>query len=118
MTENLAEFGIVLFAEIEALETEPPLRICDVRLQNTIGIEAVHVIELPLAGIAEDVVRLGDPLENFFRLPVTRIDVRVITAGEFAERSFDVVHRRSSSDLENDVEIVFTGHSSSLFLLI
>jgi hypothetical protein len=26
------------------------------------------------------------------------------------ESSFDVIHRRSSADLENDVEIVFTAH--------
>jgi len=63
MTENLAELGVVLFAEIEALETESPIRICVVRFQYAIGIETVHVIELAFAGIAEDVVRLGDPLE-------------------------------------------------------
>jgi hypothetical protein len=41
---------------------------------------------------------------------VPRIDIGMKPSRELPESSFDVIHRRSSADLKNDVEIVFTGH--------
>src|SRR4029077_18180825 len=58
---------------------------------DIVGIEPELVVNLPLLGIAEDVVRLGKRLKLFFSGFVARIDVRMILACKFAERFADVV---------------------------
>src|ERR1019366_5368300 len=58
---------------------------------DVVGVESDLVVNLPLLGIAEDVVGLGKSLELFFSAFVAGIDVRMILARKFAERLADVV---------------------------
>src|SRR6202041_129479 len=60
---------------------------------DVVGIKAKLIVNLPFFRIAEDVVRLGEGLELFFRRFVAGINVRMILARKFAESLPNVVGR-------------------------
>ena len=84
---------------------------------DIVGIEPELVVDLPLFGIAEDVVGLGKRLKLFFSGFVARIDVRMILACQFAERLADLVGGSGLLYAENAV-VVFVfglgGHVSEI----
>src|SRR5438876_607001 len=82
---------------------QSPIRSRTALFQNAIRVKTIDVVELTLQGITEDVIRLRDPLEAVFRMTITRIDVRMVPAGQLSEGSFDLTHRGRSADLENDI---------------
>ena len=113
----------------EALEVEPgtagalpkreavaavgpaPVLACARRVEaglETLGAELV--VELPLVGVGEDVVREGDVLEPLLRLLVPRVQVGVVLAGELAVGLLDVVGARVPRDTEDGVEILLVRH--------
>src|SRR5262249_18688815 len=96
LAEEFAEIRMCRIAEIKTLEAEPS-SLRSVRFQNAFGIETVHVIELPLGRVTQNVIRLGNSLETIFRMTITRIDVRVIPPRQPAECSLDFVDRRGSA---------------------
>jgi hypothetical protein len=59
-----------------------------------IGIKSVLIVNLPLLGIAKNVVCLLDILESFFRRFVTRIQVRMVLARKLAVSLADIIRRR------------------------
>src|SRR5208282_2063686 len=77
------------------------------------------VVNLPLFGVAEDVVGLGKSLELFFCPFVARIDVGMILARQLAKRLANVVGRGRLLYAENAV-IVFIfgwgGHGLAIVL--
>src|SRR6185503_14637546 len=60
---------------------------------DVVGIEAQLVVDLPLFGIAENVVGFGNSLKSFLCSFVSGIDVRMIFPRKLAERLADVVRR-------------------------
>src|SRR5208337_1181434 len=82
---------------------------------DIVRVEPKLVVNLPLLGIAEDVVGLGKRLELFFRGLVAGIDVRMILAGKLAERLADVLGGGRLLYAENAV-VVFGlgGHGSEI----
>ena len=74
-------------------------------LQHAFGIVAMFVIETTLAGITEDLVCLGNTLEALFRYVITRIDVRMVSSGQFSVSPLDFTYRGTLSNSENDVQI-------------
>src|SRR5204863_5826667 len=109
VSEDFAEIGCARSRKVDPLEAEPPVGSRAALFQNAIRVKAVDVVKFALQGITENVVGLSDPLEAFFRVTVTRVDIRVIPPCQFPKGSFDFIHRCRSADLENDVKI-FAGH--------
>jgi hypothetical protein len=83
---------------------------------DVVGVEAELVVNLPLLGIAEDVVGLGKSLELLFGTFIAGIDVRMVLARKFAERFADVVGGRGLLYAENAVIILVggRGHFSAI----
>src|SRR5262249_13180762 len=77
-------------------------------LENAFRVEAVLIVECPLVGVAQHLIRFGNPLESLLRGLIARIDVRMVAPGKLAKRPFDVVNRRSGLDIQDDVELVST----------
>ena len=76
---------------------------------DVVGVKPKLVVNLPLLGIAENVVGLGKSLELFFRRLVARIDVRMILARKFAKRLADVVGRGGLLYAKNAVIVFIFG---------
>ena len=70
------------------------------------------VIGGALVAILEDVVRLVDFLEAVLAILVTRIPVRVMLHGEFAERRLELDLGRGAGNAENFV-VVALGHPAA-----
>src|SRR5262249_55957909 len=60
---------------------------------DVVGVVAELVVYLPLFGIAQNVIGLGDFFELLLRLLVARIDVRMILARKLAEGLANVFRR-------------------------
>src|SRR5438128_4154907 len=73
---------------------------------DVIGIKSELVVDFPLLGVAEDIVRLGEGFELFFRYLVAGVHVRVILAGKLAESLPDLLSRGALLDAKDSV-IVF-----------
>src|SRR5712691_6019063 len=73
---------------------------------DVIGIKSELVVDFPLLGLAEDIVRLGEGFELFFRYLVAGVHVRVILAGKLAESLPDLLSRGALLDAKDSV-IVF-----------
>src|SRR5438128_7138435 len=73
---------------------------------DVIGIKSELVVDFPLLGVAEDIVRLGEGFELFFRCLVAGVHVRVILAGKLAESFPDLLRRGVLLDAKDSV-IVF-----------
>src|SRR3989475_10082136 len=82
------------------------------------GVEAIDVIEFTLQGIAENVVCVRDPLEAFFCMPVTRIDIRMIPTSQLPKSPLYLPPRSRSADLENQIQIFATCHDSAVSLQV
>jgi hypothetical protein len=76
---------------------------------DIVGVKPELVVNLPLLGIAENVVGFGKSLELFFRRFVARIDVRMILARKFAERLADVVDGGRLLHAKNSVIVFIFG---------
>ena len=68
---------------------------------------AEFVVEFALSGIAQDIVCVRDIFEFSFGLLISRVDVRVILAREFAVRLADVFVGGAALDAEDLVVIAF-----------
>ena len=60
---------------------------------DVVGIEAELVVNLPLLGIAENVIRFGNSLKFLFGTFVSWIDVRMILSRQLAKRLADLLRR-------------------------
>src|SRR2546423_1364207 len=105
MAEYLVEGRIVRRREVEPSKAETPTRFSPTLFQNPVCVKAVDVVELALQRITENVVRLGDPFEVLFCMPVTRVDIRMKPAGQLSKSSLDLIYRGASIHLENDIKI-------------
>jgi hypothetical protein len=104
--EALCAAALEAAALLPALELTRASRV-EPRLQPLV---AELVVELPLLGVAEDVVRIGDVLELLLRLLVPRIDVRVMLPGQLAVRLPDVVRAGVTWHPEGGIQILGFGH--------
>ncbi len=76
---------------------------------DVVGIKTELVVNLPLLGIAQNVVGFREGLELFLGSFVPGIYVRMIFAGKFAERLANVVRRGRLLYPEKFVIIFFSG---------
>jgi len=112
--ENLIQLRVVRLRKVEPLKTKTPMRSITTLFQDAVGIKPVDVVEFPLQGITENVISLCDPLEAFFSMMITWIDIRMKPAGQLPKSPFDVVLGGGSTHLKNDVKIFSAGHGDSL----
>ena len=110
LAEDLPKMRLARARKIKTLETKTPTGLPSRLFQDTLRVKAVHVIELPLHGIAEDLIGFRHPLEAFLGQAITRIDVRMIAPGEFPKGFLDFVNRSRSKNLKDYVKLVSTGH--------
>ena len=74
---------------------------------DVVGVKTDLVVDLPLLGIAQNIVGFRERLELFFRSLVAGIDVRMVFTRQFTERLADIVRRGGILHAENFV-IVFS----------
>src|SRR5262249_2407903 len=90
--ENLAKTRIGRPGKIHCLKAEAPAWFVTGRIEDSVGVEAVHVVELAFRRIAEDLIGFCDSLETVFSQVITRIDIRVIPPGKLPKRTPDFVY--------------------------
>src|SRR5262245_61467915 len=81
-------------------------------IQYAVGVEAIRIVELAFGRIAQHLIRFRDSLEALLGRVIPRVDVRVKLPGQLPESALDVVQRRLSFNVEDDVEI-FSTHGCS-----
>ncbi len=75
--------------------------------RNVVGIEAVLIVNLPLLGVAQDIVGFLDLLELLLGGFVAGIQIRVILSGQFAVSLSDLIVLGSLGDAQKLVIILF-----------
>jgi hypothetical protein len=76
---------------------------------NIVGIEPQLIVNLPLLGVAEDVIGFRKSLELFFSSLVPGINVRMVLACKLAKRLANVVRRCGLLYTENGIIIFIFG---------
>lgn len=86
--------------------------------EDAFGVKAILIVELPLQGIAEHLIRFRNELEVILRRAVTRIDIRVIPPGKPSKCFLDIVFGSCTNDFQDDVKIARGAHSAPCLLLL
>src|SRR5437867_752264 len=110
LAEEFIEMRLRRAREVKTLKPEVPAGRASMRLKHTFGVKTVHVIELPLHRIAENLIGFGDPLETLLGVVITGIDVRMIPASQLPKGALDVADGSGSANVEDGVQVVSTGH--------
>jgi len=83
----------------------PARRSLSLRRIDLVGIKPERVVDLPLLLVTQNIVGLGDFLESFLSLLITRIHVRMIFARKFAKGLANILRRGRLLYAQNSVVV-------------
>src|ERR1700692_4757170 len=81
---------------------------------DAVRIKSQLIVNLPLLGIAKNIVRLGQSLKLFLRRLIPRVNVRMILASKLPKRLADIIRRRRLLYSQHTVIIFVFSLSSHL----